>query len=49
MTLQSEFARKRFEGAATNAKAFAELARKVADETVAPLKAHVAKAFKVAV
>jgi phasin family protein len=49
VTLQSEFTRKRFEGAATNAKAFVELARKVADDTVAPLKAHVAKTFNVAV
>ena len=49
VTLQSEFARKRFEDAAAQAKALAELARKVADETVAPIKAHVAKTFKVAV
>ena len=49
VALQSEFTRKRFEGAATNAKAFAELVRKVADDTVAPIKAHVAKTFKVAV
>ena len=49
VTLQSEFARKRFEEAAAQAKALAELARKVADETVAPIKAHVAKTFKVAV
>ena len=48
VALQSEFARKRFEDASSHAKALAELARKVADETAAPLKAHVAKTFKVA-
>jgi phasin len=49
VTLQTEFARKRFEDATTRAKALAELARKVADETAAPIKAHVAKTFKTAV
>jgi phasin len=47
--LQSEFARKQIEETTSQAKALAELARKVADETVAPIKAHVAKTFKVAV
>jgi phasin len=49
VTLQTEFARKRFEDATTRTKELAELARKVADEAVAPIKAHVAKTFKVAV
>ena len=49
LTLQGEFARKRFEEATSQAKEIAELARKVADETVAPIKAQVAKTLKVAV
>ena len=49
VTLQSEFTRKRFEGAAAHVKSFAELMRKVADDTAAPIKAHVAKTFNVAV
>ncbi len=49
ITLQTEFARQRFELAASRAKELAALARKVADETAAPIKAHVAKAFKIAV
>ena len=49
VTLQTEFARKRFEDATSRSKELAELARKVADEAVAPIKAHVAKTFKVAV
>jgi phasin len=49
VTLQTEFARKRFEDATSRSKELAELARKVADEAVAPFKAHVAKTFKVAV
>jgi phasin len=49
VTLQTEFARKRFETATSRGKELAELARKVADEAVAPIKAHVAKTFKVAV
>lgn len=49
VTLHTEFARKQFEGASAQAKELAELARKVADETAAPIKAHVAKTFKVAV
>jgi len=48
VTLQSEFARKRYEETSSHARALAELARKVADETFSPLKAHVAKTFKVA-
>ena len=49
VTLQTEFARKRFEEASSRSKELAELARKVADQAVAPIKAHVAKTFKVAV
>lgn len=49
VTLQSEFARKRFEAASSQAKELAELARKVADQTVAPIKAQLAKTFKTAV
>jgi len=49
VALQSEFARKRFEETSSQAKALSELARKVADETFTPIKAHVAKTFKVAV
>ena len=49
VTLQTEFARKRFEDASSRSKELAELARKVADSAVAPFKAHVAKTFKVAV
>ncbi len=49
IALQTEFARQRFEHAATRAKELAELMRKVADETSAPIKAHVAKTFKIAV
>jgi phasin len=49
VTLQTEFARKQYEAAASRAKDLAELARKVADETAAPLKAHVAKTFKLAI
>jgi phasin len=49
VTLHAEFARSRFEEASARSKELAELARKVADETVAPIKAHVAKTFKVAV
>lgn len=48
VALQSEFARKRFEDAATQAKQLSELARKVAGESVAPIQAHVAKTFKAA-
>ncbi len=49
VTLHTEFARARFEEASARSKELAEFARKVADETVAPIKAHVAKTFKVAV
>ena len=49
VTLHTEFARSRFEDASARSKELAELARKVADEAVAPIKAHVAKTFKVAV
>ncbi len=49
VTLNTEFARKRFEDASARGKELAELARKVADEASAPIKAHVAKSFKVAV
>jgi len=49
VTLHTEFARKQFQAASAQSKELATLARKVADETVAPIKAHVSKAFKVAV
>jgi len=49
VTLHTEFARHQFEAASTQSKELASLARRVADETVAPIKAHVSKAFKVAV
>ena len=49
VSLQTEFARKRFENASARSKEFAELARGVADSAVAPFKAQVAKTFKVAV
>jgi phasin len=49
VTLQAEFARKWFEDASARAKELAELARKVADDAAAPIRAHVAKTFKVAV
>jgi phasin family protein len=47
--LQSEFAAKRYEETTSHAKALAELARKTADEAFSPLKAQVAKVFKIAV
>jgi len=49
VALHTEFARKQFEAATAHSKEFATLARKVADEAVAPIKAHVSKTFKVAV
>jgi phasin len=49
VALQTEFTRKRFEDATSRSKELAALARKVADQAVAPIKAHVAKTFKVAV
>jgi phasin len=49
IALQTEFARQRFEYSAAHARKLAELLRKVADETAAPIKAHVAKTFKIAV
>jgi len=49
VTLQTEFARKRFENASARGKELTELARSVADQAVAPIKAHVAKTLKVAV
>jgi phasin len=49
VTLQTEFSRKQFEGAYAQAKDLAALARKVADDASAPIKAHVSKSFKVAV
>jgi phasin len=49
VTLQTEFVRKRFEDATSRSKELAEFARTVADQTVAPIKAHVATTFKVAV
>jgi phasin len=47
VTLQTEFARKRFEAATARSKELAEFARKVADEAAAPIKAQVAKTFKI--
>ncbi len=49
VTLSTEFTRKRFDDASTQSKELAALARKVAEETVAPIKTQVAKTFKVAV
>ena len=49
VSLQGEFARKQFEETSAHAKALAELAGKVANDTVAPFKAHVARTFKTAV
>jgi phasin len=49
VTLHGEFARKQFEETSAHAKALAELAGKVANDTVAPFKAHVARTFKTAV
>jgi phasin len=49
VTAQTEFARKRLEETSAQAKELGELARKIADQTIAPIKAHVAKTFKVAV
>jgi phasin len=49
VTLHTEFARKQFETATAQSKEFATLARKVADESVAPIKAQVSKSFKIAV
>ena len=46
VTLQGEFARKQFEETSAQAKALAELAGKVANDTVAPFKAHVARTFR---
>ncbi len=47
VTLQTEFARKQIELTTAQSKAFGELAQKVAVETVAPIKAQVAKTFNV--
>ncbi|HXT07018.1 MAG TPA: TIGR01841 family phasin [Roseiarcus sp.] len=49
VTLQTEFARKRFEIATARGNELTELARNVADQAAAPIKAHVAKTLKVAV
>jgi phasin len=49
VTLQTEFSRKQFETAFAQSKELAALARKVANEAVAPIKAHVSKSLKVAV
>jgi len=49
VTLQTEFSRKQFESAYAQAKDLAALARKVADEATAPIKAHVSKTLKIAV
>jgi len=47
VTLQTEFARKQIEMMTTQTKAFGELAKKVAAETVEPIKAQVAKTFNI--
>jgi phasin len=49
VTLQTEFSRKQFETAFAQSKDLAALARKVANDAVAPIKAHVSKSLKVAV
>jgi phasin len=49
VTLQTEFSRKQFETAYAQSKDLAVLARKVADDAVAPIKAHVSKTLKIAV
>lgn len=49
VTLHSEFARKQIETLTGQTKEFATLAQKVATESVEPIKAQVAKTFKVAV
>jgi phasin len=45
VTLHTEFARKQIESLQTNAKAFGELAQKIATHSVEPIKAQVAKSF----
>jgi phasin len=47
VALQTEFARKQIELATAQTKAFGELAKKVATETVEPIKAQVAKTFNI--
>jgi phasin len=49
VTLQTEFSRKQFETAVAQSKDLAALARKVANDAVEPIKAHVSKSLKVAV
>jgi phasin len=49
VTLQTEFSRKQFETAFAQSKDLAALARKVANDAVEPIKAHVSKSLKVAV
>jgi len=49
VTLQTEFSRKQFETAFAQSKDLAALARKVANDAVEPIKAHVSKTLKVAV
>jgi phasin len=46
ITLNTEFVRKRFEEATARAKAFSEMARKVADEAASPIRDQVAKTVK---
>ena len=45
VTLHTEYARKQIESLQTNAKAFGELAQKIATHSVEPIKAQVAKSF----
>ena len=48
VTLNTEFLRKRFEEATARAKTFSEMARKVAEEAVSPIRDQVAKTVKLA-
>jgi phasin len=49
VTLHTEFARKQVEMMSGTSKEFGALAKKVAEQSVEPIKAQVAKSFKVAV
>ena len=49
LSLQSEFARKQAETVGAQAKEFSALAQKIAAEASEPIKAQVAKTFKIAV
>jgi phasin len=45
VALQTEFARKQIEAAQTHAKAFGELAQKIATDSISPIKAQVSKSL----